>query len=384
MTKLAELENYKPSNKKKIYSNTLKYFEQDISPLNHPTALANHILNTIQHTVTYGAQFIAPMGHGKTTAATVVAHHIHTKRPEFLVVWGESDDFMDLKGFLAKQPKQPLIIIFDDITGALKQMGEKEMQANFNILTKIRWEVDPEKGKIPVITFCTYHYSKNLEKEFRAVLGMTCFCSFGNEERTNIDTLAPKGTLARYCLEKFSRIAGKMFSEHEFYLTTQYGSKQRYVTDEPLRPFASITGNNGYITVFSEDDVCNLCAKKKHAKYVEPEKIIEIVRAAYGPAGFKALKLAMWRRGYYLALGKDVAPASDFIERKVLPNITTNFPKLVDEIYKASKKKAPKRIYHHRQLEKDTLKELNDNSIDIELTDPNETLNTNSSEIKEF
>lgn len=312
------------------------------------------------------------MGQGKTTAATVVAHHIHMKRPEFLVTWGDDQDFMDLKGFFSRQPKQPSVFIFDDITGALKQMGEKELQANFNILTKVRWEMDPAKGKIPTVILTTSHYSKNMEKEFRAVLGMSCFCDFGNEERTNIDTIAPKQTLARYCVEKFSKIADTMFSDHEFYLRTPYGTKLRYETDNPLRPFVAVTGQRGYITVFSEDDTCNLCAKKKKAKYVEPAKLIEIIRNAYGASGFKALKLAMWRRGYYLALGRDVAPASDFIESKVLPNITTDFPKLLEEIYKTSKKKMPQRMYRHRNLEKETLQDLNDNSIEIELNDPME------------
>lgn len=311
------------------------------------------------------------MGQGKTTAASVIAHHIHTKKPEFLVTWGDDQDFMNLDEFFAKQPKQPSVFIFDDITGALKQMGEKEMQANFNILTKVRWKMDPEKGKIPTVIFTTSHYSKNMEKEFRAVLGMSCFCDFGNEERTNIDSISPKGTLARYCVEKFSRISDTMFSDHEFYLRTkETGSKIRYATDEPLRPFVAVAGNRGYITVFAEDDRCNVCSKKKKAKYVEPSKVIEIITKAWGASGFKALKMAMWRRGHYMALGKDVAPASDFIERKLLPNITTDFDKMVEEIYKTSHKKMPNRIYRHKKLENDTLQELKDNSIEIDMTDP--------------
>lgn len=370
MSSIEELQRPTLQSSRTYTSNTVTYFGEQISPLNHPTAIANYILDRIQHTVTYGAQFIAPMGQGKTTAASVIAHHIHTKRPEFLVKWGDDQDFMNLKEFFAKQPKQPSVFIFDDITGALKQMGEKELQANFNILTKVRWEMDPEKGKIPTVIFTTSHYSKNMEKEFRAVLGMSCFCDFGNEERTNIDSIAPKGSLARYCVEKFARISDTMFSDHEFYLRTKYGTKIRYVTDKPLRPFVAVAGSRGYIPVFAEDDTCNICAKKRKAKYVEPMEVIRIIKSKWGASGFKALKLAMWRRGYYLALGKDVAPASDFIESKLLPNITTNFPKLVEAIYTESKKKMPSRMYRHKNLEREAMEELKNNSIDVELSDP--------------
>jgi hypothetical protein len=339
--------------------------------MNHPTALANHILNTVQHTITYGANFVAPMGYSKTSAAQTLAHHIHSQRPEFNVVWGNDKDFIDLKGFFERQPKcQPAIFIFDDITGALKQMGEKDMQANFNILTKIRWQIDPEKGKTPIITFTTSHYSKNMEKEFRAVLGISCFNGFGAEERTNIDTIAPKGTLARFQLEKFSRIAEKMFSHHEFFLKTAKGKWVKYETDNPLRPYCAITGNGGYIIVSDEKDCCHLCAKKSLVSFVEPEIIFDKVFKAYGRDGIKALRMALWRRGYYLALGKKTAPASDFIEKRVFANTTTDFDELVKVFYRRAKKLPPQHYNRKLKLEKEVMKEIIDNSIEIEMDDP--------------
>jgi len=371
MSSVEELENFEPQHyTKKTYSDNVMYQGCEISPMNHPTALANHILNTVQHTITYGANFIAPMGYSKTTAATVLAHHIHMKRPEFKITWGDDKDFIDLKGFFERQPKcQPSVFIFDDITGALKQMGEKEMQANFNILTKIRWQIDPEKGKTPIITFTTSHYSKNMEKEFRAVLGISCFNGFGAEERTNIDTIAPKNTLARFQLEKFARISEKMFSTHEFFLKTAKGKWTRFETDNPLRPYCAITGNGGYIIVSDEKDCCNVCAKKKSNSWVAPEIIYDQIKSAYQIAGIQALKLALWRRGYYLALGKKVAPASDYIEKKVFPGVTTDFDKLVELIYKNAGKKAPERYHRRLKAEKESMRVINDNVIKIELDD---------------
>lgn len=364
MTTIEELESFKPSDhKKKIYSNTTKYFDCDVSPINHPAALANYILNVVEHTKMAGCNFIGAMGWGKSTSATVISHHIHLKRPEFNVVWGEAEDFMNINEFLNSLPKcQPVIINFDDITGAWKQMSDKDMEANFNTLTKIRWIIDP-KGETPVIVFTTSHYSRSLEKQLRAVLGITAVCSFGNEERTNSDLLAPKGTLARFCLERFARIAVKMFSDHEFYLKTPYQTKIRYETDKPLRPFCALVGTEGYIITYSKEDCCNVCSKPKtKSRFVEPEKIYEIIKKAYGKVGVQALKLALWKRGHYAALGKDLAPANNFIEKKVFPNLSTDFAELVNVIYRQAKKKPPTRLYHKRKLEDETLVELKANS----------------------
>lgn len=375
MSTIDELMNYDGESKKVRYDDTCKYFDCDISPMNHPTALANYLLDQIEHTVTWGCQFVAPMGFGKTTAATVIAHHIHVKRPEFLVVWGEAEDFKDLKGFLARQPKQPLIIIFDDITGALKTMGEKEMQYNFNILTKIRWELDPENGRIPVFTFVTYHYSKNVEKEFRAVLGTTAFCGFGNEEQTNLDSIAPKGTLARFMMEKFARISSKMFSTHEFYLKPKLGAKIRYATDKPLRPFCAVSGNDALITVFAKDDVCNHCAKKKTLQFVPPKQVYQMIKDAYGRAGVQALKMCLWRRGHYLAIGKDAAVASDFIEKRLFPTLSTDFKGLTEEIFLANHKTPPKRVYHKAKVDDPLLKKLREAAITVDENTPLDEIN---------
>src|SRR3972149_3853011 len=116
--KLEQVTLYKPQHEKHRSSSIVNYYGVDIEPWNHPASIANRILNYIQHTYNFGCQFIAPMGHGKTTA---------------------------------------MIIIVDDITGALKQMTDKEIEANFETLTKIRWIIDPATGKTPTIIFVAYH-----------------------------------------------------------------------------------------------------------------------------------------------------------------------------------------------------------------------------------
>lgn len=353
-----ELENYSPQTDKKNYSESVTYQGQEISPINHPSAIANYLLNVVQHTKMAGLIVQAPMGRGKSTICTVIAHHIHTKKPEFNVVWGTSDDFINLKEFFSRQPQcQPICFIFDDITGSTKSISDKEMNQNFNILTKVRWQIDPT-GKTPVIILCNSHYSKNLEKQYRSVLGASSFADITNEEKTNFDTIAPKGTLGRACLEKFARIADVMFTKHEFFLKSPNKKKwTRYETDKPLRPFVTVTGNGGYITVYDEKDCCNTCSKTKTRRFVEPKVILENIKKAYGGEGKKALRLALYRRGHYKALGKKIEPASRFIE-SILADVETDYDELVNEIYRDSKIKPPEKTRRYIKKEKESLLEI--------------------------
>lgn len=351
----------------KQFSNTVNYYGVEIGPYNHPTAIANLLLNVVHHKKVFGLQAIADMGSGKSQFVTTIIHHIHMQRPEFNIMWVGAYEFKHMDDFLEGLPKyQPVIIVFDDISGALKELSEKDLNTAFQSLTRIRWIIDPEKGLTPAIIFTTGHYTRTTSKSFRAVLGLTALLSFGNEEATNIDLLTAKDTFGRIELLRFKRISQTMFTDHQFTIRV---NKQKVIckTDDPLRAACVLNGTDGYTIVFARDDCCNICSKKQTTKYVEPEKIIEIIRNAYGLNGIQALKLAMHKRGKYLALGKKLAPALSFIEKKVFATMTTDFDLLVDQIYLDAKKKVPKRLYHKRQLEDDTLKELEENSIIKEL-----------------
>ena len=355
----------------KKHSDTVNYFGINISPFNHPAAIANHILNVVQHKKVFGLQATGAMGEGKNSFITAVIHHIHTKDIRYKIIWAGAYEFQHIESFLESLPKyQPVIIAFDDISGALKEISEKDLNHNFQALTKIRWIIDPEKGQTPCIIFTMGHYSRTTEKSWRAVLGLVALMSFNSEEQTNIDLLAPKNTFARLELLRFKKIADSMFSNHEFYLRIGTGEKILCKTDDPLRACCVLAGTNGYTIAYSDKDCCAVCSKKRTAKFVEASKIYDIIYNALGRAGIQALKLAMHKRGKYLALGKDLAPALDFVESKVFPVFTTNLDELVDEIYRRSNRKIPKRMWHDRKLEGETMKKLYDNSIAIETDDP--------------
>lgn len=365
----------------KKHSDTVDYFGVNIGPYNHPAAIANLLLNIVHHKMVYGLQAVGGMGDGKSQFVTTVVHHVHLKHPEYLIIWAGAYEFQHMDDFLNSLPKYtPIIIVFDDISGALKEMSEKELNHNFQALTRIRWIIDPEKGLTKCLIFTTSHYSRTTEKSWRAVLGLTALLSFNSEEATNIDLLAPKNTFARIELLRFKKIADTMFTQHEFNLRVN-GGKVPCKTDNPLRACCVLSGTNGYTTVFAKQDCCDICSKKQTAKYVEPKKVLEIIKKAYGKVGVQALKLSMHKRGKYQALGKQLAPALAFIEQKVFPTLTTDYDQLVNEIYIDAKKKPPQRLYRKRKMEEQVYKELQDESIDVELDDePNEKDFNNSEE----
>jgi len=350
------------SNKFSVVRN---YFGVEVEPWQHPDDIAKYILNMIKHTHMFGAQFIGPMGWGKSTAATVVAHHIHTIDNSFTVIWAEAIDFQHLKRFLLSIPKQPTIIIFDDISSVLKQMSDRDIEKNFEDLTKIRWIVDPENGGIPMIVFVNYHYSKNLEKEFRAVLGMSIFLGFGAEEYTNIDTIMPKKTLGRQVVEYFAKISDKMFTTHKFALMHSTGRIVTYDTDKPCRAMCVVMGKEARIILTSKDDQCNICSQRKYKKFAESTVVYEEAHKIYKIFGKKAWKLAAMKRGYF-TFSPQTNTALNFIENEILTKYSINWPELVAVIKKDQISKR-NRQYHKRGEEAKAMEQIETTSNKEEL-----------------
>lgn len=382
---LAELNKIQEPVHDEVYNGPTKYMGIDVAPYNHPTAIANEILGNLHHWIVIGLQLTAPMGKGKSVFATVIAHHLHTLFPAFNVVWAGPSDFKNINKFLESLPKfQPVIIIFDDITSALKQMSDNQIHTNFNALTRIRHIIDPVNSKTPIVVMTTGHYSKNLEKEFRNVLEYNGFLAWTNDEQTNMDAIAPKDTQARKELKKFVRIyrdisRGKV-DEKTFGLRLPNGKVLEYKYDEPFRPACVVHGIEAKIILFDERDCCELCTKKRVLRMVPPEELYKKVESAWRGMGVKALRLACWRRGYYLALGRNLATASQFVEEKVFAEMTTDFDELVNYIYKVGKKSPPKQLYHKRKEEEAIIDELNESVVEVPVKEKiNETSNPTDS-----
>ncbi len=350
------------------YSQPIDYFGVPVEAWNHPKGIAEYILNIVSHTHSFGCQFIGPMGFGKSSLARCIAHHIHTLDNRYIVIWAEARDFQHLKRFLLSLPKEPMIIIFDDLTGALKQMGEKEIQKNFEDLTKIRWIIDQQKGEIPTICFANYHYSKNMEKEFRAVLGMTVFLSFGAEEHTNIDTILPKKTIGRQNLEYFSKISDKMFTQGEFPLLHSNGQIITYKTDDPCRASCAVMGKESRIILTAQDDCCKKCSQIKTKKYAMPKMIVKACESAYQSFGKKAIKMALFKRGYTEVFSPRLKAATDYVENEIFTKYDVKLDALAEEL--TAHEKTVKRQYRKRKIEDQGLDDIDDTAEIVEIENP--------------
>lgn len=334
-----------------------------VAPWNHPATLANKILKWVKHTYFVGVMIVAPMGHGKTTIAQCVAHFTHTRDEQFDVRWAGSHEFRHQELFFSSLPKKPHIIVFDDISSALKELTDKQMEANFNSLTRVRWIMDPELGRIPVIVIVAFHYSKNLEKEFRAQMGMTIFAAFGNEEKTNIDSIAPHGSRAYYTLKNFGDIYDKMFDNEVIELNTSNGKMIKYETDKPFRACAYISNTKGNIILYSDKDVCPKCVKKKLRKTVPAKLVYDEVFTAHGKHGIMAFRHALHQRGYGIAIHPREATAFEFIDQKILPIYTFDQEEMINLIYSEAHKKVPQRIYRKRRQEDEIVNRLEKESV---------------------
>ena len=348
----------------------------------HPGMIANHVLNVIQHTKYFGIQVIAPPGNGKTTIAKVIAHHIHKKDEMFDIRLEKETDthaFEFLDDYIKTLPKRPTIVIFDDLSGVFGRMREEDIDKNFETLTTVRWVLDPAAGQIPFIPILTYHYSKVVEKKFRSQNGMTIMCSFGNEEKTNIDTIAPKGTLGRKAVLNFEKIYQTMFPHHKFSVYDSHGYEWKYDTDKPFRAACMIAGNIGTIILTAKDDICTKCDVSSKRKRVPESQIVQEIREAYGLQGIQALRQSVADRGFREAINPSAFNARRFIEDKIYAKYSIDFAKLVEAIYKDMRTTKPKRVNRKRKIESEILKKMDniaiyeDPPISADIVNPGET-----------
>ena len=344
------------------WTGPVKYQGVDIHPAHHPNTVISTILNTNKFTQMTGVAVIAPPGHGKTTMAECLIHHIHTKRPEFLIKWAGAYEFQHQKQFYTNLPKKPHIIVFDDITGALEQMSDKDVGACFEALTTVRHILGLGN---PVIIFALFHYSKKLEKAFRAQFGYKIFLGLGDEEKTNLDQMVEKNSNSFKKLKMFARIYQTMFETGKFTLNVNQTTKNTFETDKPLRCACAVTLTQAHFLVYAKEN-CLKCAKYKVEKKVPYQQILEEIKGHYGQAGLQALRLELFHKGYYDAIPNKLALAWDFT-RRTFEKFGTDYEGLKNELFKISKQRKRNRLYRKRKEEDEMFLHFEENATETKL-----------------
>lgn len=373
---MSELDVYQGAPERSGYAGPTWYkvpgYEEafEVAPWNHPSSLANYLLKLVKHTIVQGVQVMGPQGYGKSSVSSVVAHHIHVADPRFVVRWAGPYEFTHQEEYFETLEKLvPHVIIFDDVTGALNSMTEKQIQKNFNSLTQIRKFLDPNK-KTPAIFFVCSHYSLNVDKGIRAQMPTRIFVDFGAEERTNILRIADRNHPSYKTMLNYSQLVEQILVNDEFQLKLGNGKKITYKTDNPFRCACVVSNYNANLMLFAEKDVCERCVQKQYQQFIDPEKLYQIVKSAYGEIGVQALRHSMVKRGHLGAVSSKTAAAIAFLEESIFPLYTTNFDQMTKFIYKSEHRKTPKHVYRKRKLEE----ELSDQFAKIALKKPIEDL----------
>jgi len=353
------------------YIGPITYKGQTVSILHTPKRLVKTLLTYLELTYYVGAAIIAPMGHGKNTFVTTLLHIIHTweptkedgiLKPDFNIVWAGPEEFKRQTEFYNNLPKRPTIIIYDDISGAIQQMPEGEQNKCFESLTQIRHILDPQRGKIPVMVFCIFHYSKVVPKEFRAQLPYKIYLSMGDEEQTNVKQTFDKKSRAYRKLMRFSKIYQSEMEKKKFSLRVSKNMIITYDTNKPFRVACAVTLNWTNFILYPEEN-CAMCAKHKPTAYVKPDTIIESVRKYHSGFGWQALREELYDQGYYEAINPKLHLARQYV-RKVMAELVTDKNKLKNKIFEYTKQKRPTRHPYtkHKLIDK-ALTELKSKAI---------------------
>lgn len=359
MPTFAEMQRWKTNRQvlasndgKPIYQGPIKYDGVEINQKHSPIRYAKTILKTNRYTQLTGVAVIAPPGHGKTTMTECLVHELHILQPQFTVVWAGKDEFQHMKDFFHGLPKKPHIIIFDDISGALEQLSDSQVAECFETITTVRAILGYENQ---VIIFGLFHYTKKMEKSFRAQFGYKILVAMGDEEKTNMDVLVGKNSRASKTLKRFSRIYQQQFENGEFWLNVSKKIKRKFVTDRPFRCACAITLTSTNYLMFKKKN-CNHCAKKQVVKYIKPDVLLDKMYDKYKRYGTMACALECYNKGHKMALNPDLIYAIDFLKR-LLSEYSIDWAKLMDLVKKKRKMKQ-KRLYKKHKEEDDLFDDI--------------------------
>ena len=347
---------------KSLYTGHTTYLGQKVG-LNHtPNFYIKTMLSILQKTHFVGMAVIAPPGHGKTSMVQTLVHRIHQYKPmeardppklDFNIVWAGSEEFKDQGQFYKSLPKKNTIIVFDDVSGAIQQLGEKKANSAFEAMTKILHTIGKSNH---VIVICMFHYSKNLPKDFRAQFGYKIWLSMGDEEQTNIKSMFEKNSMTYQRLLKFGTLYQNMYEWNNFTLKISRNQKQNYKTDKPFRCAAVATPSWTGVMLYGLEK-CFVCSPQVKHKELSSEQFFEKFYHAYGNNAIKAMVFKLREHGRIGAMHKDLAHSLNFWD-KVTEHYSVNYDDLEKLILKKTKKKKTIRLHTKKSEENKAMEQF--------------------------
>lgn len=237
-------------------------------------------------------------GTGKTTLATFIAHELHTRNPNYVVIHLGKKELLDFDRIMDNLPQgRDVILIFDDVSNVFKHIQDPEKRTK--ILTTLTEARHPnfEGTDRKVVVIAGVHYIYSMEKMWRSQGSWKFYTDLSNEEIQNFNQ-ATKGKF-KHQVDLFASITLQQFRKKMFTVSLTNKQKRTYHINKPFR-FIMVYDNSKLRFFLAPNHSCNFCAKdkNKHSKIkATPRDIIRLAQKYYRKDGVMGLKLALALQG---------------------------------------------------------------------------------------
>ncbi len=181
---------------------------------------------------------IGMSGSGKTTLSKVLAHQIHTMSDvPYEVRYFTKHDLANFKATITTLSKNPLILVFDDLSGFESEYGKKALERVKSEITEIRHINESENRNI--ILMLSFHAQKMLDK-FLRISNFVFYVDCQLEEIGYLEDYLGKHNSQK--IKRFQRLRAQAGMQHKF---TYPLGKRDFFTYKEAEPFLPILYNNG-------------------------------------------------------------------------------------------------------------------------------------------
>jgi hypothetical protein len=258
---------------------------------------------------------------GKTTLADSIGHLCHKMSeqsglPQFAIRSFGKEEFLDMKGTLAKLAPTHYILKFRDLSFLQAHSNKKVIEQVKQAITEIRHL----KEDVKIILIYDYHYTMGLDKYLRQA-NFRYFTSMGSSEQENM--LKIVGNKYHRKVNDFTRIFVEMTTgKHQ--ARFRIAPKRHFVYNykNPFVPCLFYNNNRLRFVIFPTrqwiDPICSICSEGDEWKIESDVSIPDFIEQAKTQLGERAfmtaLKLKLFTNGINV-YSKSTARANKFLAK---------------------------------------------------------------------